>query len=132
VLLVTQSRVHHQPQNLDAGRRPYLFPFNAYRIFRGLTTVPGEVDEGSLIPFKRRPTPAFPLRRSLYDSLETLLILRGGFAYDLSSVVIDKSDSPTVLVDPLLNKIYIKEEKQDRRQGGALWQPGLFKFSHFG
>jgi hypothetical protein len=132
VFLVTQSRVHHQPQNLNAGRGPYLFPFDAYRIFRGLTTVPGEVDEGSLVPFKRRSTPVFPLCRSLYNSLETLLVLRGGRAHDLSSVVIDKSDSPTVLVDLLLNKICIEEEKQDRRQGGALWQPGLFKFSHFG
>jgi hypothetical protein len=89
-------------------------PLNGYQIFRGLTTVPSEVDKGGLIPFKRRPTPEFLLRRSLYDSLKTLLILCGGRAYDLSSVVIDKSDSPTVLVDPLLNKIYIKEEKQDR------------------
>jgi hypothetical protein len=93
---------------------PVTFPFNAYRIFRGLTTIPSKVDKGGLILFKRRPNSTFLLRRSLYDSLETLLILRGGRTYDLSSIVIDKSDSPTVLVDPLLNKIYVKEEKQDR------------------
>jgi hypothetical protein len=89
-------------------------PLDGYRIFRGLTTVPNEVDEGSLVPFKRRPTPEFLLRRSLYDCLETLLVLRGGRAHDPSSVVIDKSDSSTVLVDLLLNKICIEEEKQDR------------------
>lgn len=40
-----------------------------------------------------------------------LLILYSRRAYNLSSVVINKSDSPTILVDLLLNKIYIKEEK---------------------
>jgi hypothetical protein len=89
-------------------------PLDGYRLVRGLTTVPGEVDEGRLVPFEGRPTPTLPLRRLLYDRLEALFVLCGGLAYYLSSVVIDKSDRPTVLVDSLLHEVCVKEQKQDR------------------
>jgi hypothetical protein len=59
-------------------------------------------------------------------------ILCGSLAHHPSSVVIDKSDRPTVLVDSLLDKICVEEKKQDRRQGKTLWQPSLLKFAHLG
>jgi hypothetical protein len=92
----------------------YLFPFDAYRLVCGLTAVPREVDEGSLIPFERGPAPTLPLGRSLYDSIEASHVLCSGRAYDLRCVVIDKSDRSAIVVDSLLDEIRIEEKKQDR------------------
>jgi hypothetical protein len=109
VFLVAQTRIHNQSQDLDARRGPYLLPFDAYRFVRGLAAVPGKVDEGSLIPFERRPTPALPLGRSLHYSLETIHVLCYSLAHNLRGVVVNKSDRTAVLVDSLLNKVGVKE-----------------------
>jgi hypothetical protein len=50
----------------------------------------------------------------LYNRLEAIFILCGGLAYQPSSVVIDKGDRPTVLIDSLLHEVCVKEKKQDR------------------
>ena len=89
-------------------------PLDGYRLVRGLTTVPGEVDEGRLIPFEGRPTPALPLRRLLYDRLEAIFVLCSGLAHHPSSVVIDKGDRPTILIGSLLHEVCVEEKKQDR------------------
>jgi hypothetical protein len=89
-------------------------PLDGYRLVRGLTTVPSEVDEGRLILFEGRPTPTLPLRRLFYNRLEAIFVLYGGFAYYLSSVVIDKGDRLTVLIDSLLYEVCVEEKKQDR------------------
>lgn len=130
--MVMQSQVHYQAHNLDAGRGTYLFPFDAYRHVHGLTTIPGEVDGGGLVPFEGRATPTLPLRRLSYDHLEAIYVLCGGLACRPSCVVIDKSVHFDVLIDTVLHEICVKEKQQDWRQEGTLWQSSLFKCAQLG
>lgn len=69
--------------------------------------------EGGLVPLERGTTPALLRGRSLHDSVETNHVLCGGRAHHPRSVVIDKSNRTTVLIDSLLDEIRIEEKKQD-------------------
>lgn len=60
------------------------------------------VDQRSLDPFKSRTNRASSRTCLLHDCVQMLLILCDGLAHRPSNVVIDKSDRPAVLVDPLL------------------------------
>jgi hypothetical protein len=130
--LTTKPSLHDQAQDIDACCGQNLFAFDADRYIRGLTAVPCEVDEGSLVPLERGTAPALPHGRSLRDSIESIHILCGGCAHNPRRVIINKIDCTAVLVDTLLNEIRIEENKQDGRQGRALCQPSLSEFSHVG
>ena len=93
MLLVTQSRVHDQSQDLDAGRGQHLFPFDTDRSSADCRLFLVKWMKAVLFPSKEAPLLlSHAVARSLDDSVETAHVLCSGRANHPRIVVIDKCD----------------------------------------